>query len=102
MKILKNITFKNFTSLSFNHGIHILIQVILVPLFLTFWNLETYADWILISTIPALLTVSQFGLFAYGLNMIVIVCKQNKIAFIRLRMSPFTISLFRANEMTVT
>ena len=68
MKILKNITFKNFTSLSFNHGIHILIQVILVPLFLTFWNLETYADWILISTIPALLAVSQFGLFTYGLT----------------------------------
>ena len=28
--------------------------------------------------------------------------KQNKIALIRLRMSPFTISVFRANEMTVT
>ena len=78
MKILKNIIFKNFTSLSFQHGIGIFSQLIFVPLFLTFWKLDTYADWILISTIPAILTMSHFGLFSYGTNMIVILCKQNK------------------------
>ena len=77
MKILKNIIFKNFTSLSFQHGINILTQLLFVPLFLTFWNLETYADWILISTIPAILSMSHFGLVSYGSNMIVIAYKQN-------------------------
>ena len=72
MKIIKNIIFKNFTSLSFNHGIIIFIHLIFVPLFLTFWKLDIYADWILISTIPSILTISQFGLNSYGSNMIVI------------------------------
>ena len=77
MKILKNIIFKNFTSLSFNHGINILTHLVFVPLFLTFWNLETYADWIFISTIPAILSIGNFGLTAYGSNLIVIAYKQN-------------------------
>ena len=78
MKILKNIIFKNYTSLTVNHGINIFIHLVFVPLFLTFWNLDIYADWILISTIPGLLSISQFGLTAYGSNLIVIAYKQNK------------------------
>ena len=78
MKILKNIIFKNFTSLSFQQGITILTHLLFVPLFLTFWNLETYADWILISTIPTILAVGHFGLISYGSNMIVIAYRQNK------------------------
>ena len=78
MKILNNIIFKNYTSLTVNHGINIFIHLVFVPLFLTFWNLDIYADWILISTIPGLLSISQFGLTAYGSNLIVIAYKQNK------------------------
>ena len=78
MKIFQNIIFKNFTSLSFNHGIIIFIHLIFVPLFLTFWKLDIYADWVLISTIPSILTISQFGLNSYGSNMIVIAYRQNK------------------------
>ena len=78
MRILKNVIFKNYTSLSFNHGINILNHLIFVPLFLTFWSLETYADWILISTIPTIISIGEFGLTAYGLNLIVIAYKQNK------------------------
>ena len=78
MKIFQNIIFKNFSSLSFNHGITIFIHLVFVPLFLTFWKLDIYADWILISTIPSILTISQFGLNSYGSNMIVIAYRQNK------------------------
>ena len=78
MKILKNVIFKNFTSLSFNHGAVIIIHLVFVPLFLTFWNLEIYADWILISTIPTILSFSEFGLTSYGLNLVVIEYKQNR------------------------
>ena len=78
MKIFQNIIFKNFVSLSFNHGILIFIHLIFVPLFLTFWKLDIYADWILISTIPAILSISLFGLTTYGSNMIVIAYRQNK------------------------
>jgi len=78
MKILKNPFFKNYTSLTFNHGTHVLMNLLFVPLFLAFWNLETYADWILISTIPVLLAFGDVGLTSYGLNLIVILFKQNK------------------------
>ena len=78
MKILKNVIFKNFASLSLNHGVIIIIHLVLVPLFLTFWNLDIYADWILISTIPGLLSIGQFGLTSYGLNLVVIEYKQNR------------------------
>ena len=78
MKIFQNIIFKNFSSLSFNHGITIFIHLIFVPLFLTFWKLDIYADWILISTIPSIFTIGLFGLTTYGSNMIVIAYRQNK------------------------
>ena len=78
MKIFQNIIFKNFASLSFNHGIIIFIHLIFVPLFLTFWKLDIYADWILISTIPTIISISLFGLTTYGSNMIVIAYRQNK------------------------
>ena len=79
MKILKNPIFKNYTSLSLNHGAHILLNILLVPLFLKFWDLSTYADWILISTIPAILALSEMGLTSYGSNLLVILYNQKKI-----------------------
>ena len=76
MKILKNPIFKNYTSLSLNHGAHILLNILLVPLFLKFWDLSTYADWILISTIPAILALGEMGLTSYGSNLLVILYNQ--------------------------
>ena len=79
MKFLKNPIFKNYTSLSLNHGAHILLNILLVPLFLKFWDISTYADWILISTIPAILTLGEMGLTTYGSNLLVILYNQKKI-----------------------
>ena len=79
LKLLKNNIFKNITSLTFNHGIQVLIQLFFIPLFLTYWDLNTYSEWILISTIPALLSISELGLTSYGSNLIIILTKQNKI-----------------------
>ena len=79
IKLLKTNIFKNITSLSFNQGIQVLIQILFVPIYLTFWDLNTYSEWILISTIPALLSISQLGLTSYGSNLIVILTKQNKL-----------------------
>ena len=77
-KLLKNNIFKNATSLTFNHGIQVLTQLLFIPLYLTFWDLNTYSEWILISTIPALLTISEFGLTTYGSNLVVILNKEKK------------------------
>ena len=79
MKILKNPIFKNYTSLSLNHGAHILLNILLVPLFIKFWDLSIYADWILISTIPAILTLGEMGLTSYGSNLLVVLYNQKKL-----------------------
>ena len=76
VKFINNNIFKNLTSLSSSHGVQVLIQLLFVPIYLTFWNINTYSEWILISTIPALLSISQFGLTTYGSNLIVILSKR--------------------------
>ena len=84
MKILKSQIFKNYTSLSLNHGANILLNILLVPLFLKFWGISTYAEWILISTIPAILSLGELGLTSYGSNSIVILYnkkKKNRVNF---------------------
>ena len=74
----KNNIVKNATSLTFNHGIQVLTQLLFIPLYLTYWDLNTYSEWILISTIPTLLSISEFGLTTYGSNLIVILTKEKK------------------------
>jgi len=78
--LFKNKVFKNFSSLSLNQGSQSLIQIVLVPLYLTYWDLNTYSEWILITTIPIIITISNFGLTTYGTNLISILYnKNNKI-----------------------
>ena len=47
----KNNIVKNATSLTFNHGIQVLTQLLVIPPNITYWDLNTYSEWILISTI---------------------------------------------------
>ena len=78
--LFKNKVFKNFSSLSLNQGSQTLIQIVLVPLYLIYWDLNTYSEWILITTIPIIITISNFGLTTYGTNLISILYnKNNKI-----------------------
>ena len=78
IRLINNNIFKNATSLSVNHGVQVLVQLLFIPIYLTYWDISTYSEWILISTIPGLLSISNFGLATYGLNSIVILSKQNK------------------------
>jgi len=87
LKIFENSIFKNYLSLFFNNGSRIIISLLFVPIFLTFWGLERYADWILIISIPSILTLGDLGLTSYGLNLIVIefnknINNKNKVNFI--------------------
>ena len=57
-----------------------MIQIVLVPLYLIYWDLNTYSEWILITTIPIIIAISNFGLTTYGTNLITILYnKNNKI-----------------------
>ena len=78
-KILNNVIFKNASSLTFNQALQVLIQLFFIPIYLTFWDLNTYSEWIIITTFTTLLAISEFGLTSYGLNLTIILSKKNKI-----------------------
>ena len=78
MKPLKEIIIKNFVTESGRQGIAVLQQLLLVPLFISFWNVDTYADWIVISVIPTYLLLANFGLVTYGGNLVCIEYNKNK------------------------
>ena len=78
MKPLKEIIIKNFITESGRQGITVLQQLLLVPLFISFWNVDTYADWIIISVIPTYLLLANFGLVTYGGNLVCIEYNKNK------------------------
>ncbi len=78
INLFKNKIFKNFFSLSLNQGSQTLIQIVLVPLYLTYWDLNTYSEWILITTIPIIIAISNFGLTSYGTNLVSILYNKNK------------------------
>ncbi|RYZ88080.1 MAG: lipopolysaccharide biosynthesis protein, partial [Proteobacteria bacterium] len=52
---------KSFAAQGFGQVINIIIQVFSVPIFLHFWGKELYGEWLLLSTIPTYLSLSDFG-----------------------------------------
>jgi|GEM_PF-6645408 len=53
---------KNFYSGIFNRLVAIGLQIVLIPIYIAIWGSEFYGEWLLLSTIPAYLTASDFGL----------------------------------------
>ncbi|MDH4610292.1 hypothetical protein [Pseudomonas sp. BN102] len=51
-----------------SQAITVLIQVLSVPIFLYFWGVERYGEWILISAIPAYFALSDFGFISVAIN----------------------------------
>ena len=52
----------------FGQGVNVLIQLAGVPLFLHFWGVERYGEWLILSTIPAYLWMSDFGFASVAAN----------------------------------
>ena len=75
---LKKIIFKNFISETGRQGVTAIEHLLLVPLFLSFWEINTYAEWIIISVIPTYLLLGNLGITTYGGNLICIAYNQNK------------------------
>lgn len=52
----------NFIAVLTGKGVHLLYQLALVPVFLSQWGAEYYGAWLVISTIPTVLAMSNMGL----------------------------------------
>ncbi|RXG13094.1 lipopolysaccharide biosynthesis protein [Leeuwenhoekiella aestuarii] len=63
---------KNYFASSFGMGITFLNQIAMVPLFITLWSVEKYADWILITSISTVFAMTNLGLNDATANMFVL------------------------------
>jgi O-antigen/teichoic acid export membrane protein len=52
----------------FGQAVNVLIQLAGVPLFLHFWGVEMYGQWLILSAIPAYLSMSDFGFASVAAN----------------------------------
>ncbi len=57
----------------------IAIQLISVPVFLLFWSVEDYGRWLLLSALPAYLSLADLGLGTVAMNRMVMLHAQNRL-----------------------
>jgi len=64
---------------SFGMAITIVIQLVSLPLFLNFWNLETYGKWLILSAIPSYLSMADLGMVTAASNKMTIAMGKNNL-----------------------
>ncbi|WP_166332533.1 lipopolysaccharide biosynthesis protein [Sphingobacterium chungjuense] len=63
---------KNLAANSFGMAINFVAQIAMVPLFITFWGVSKYADWILITALSTFFAMTDMGLNRASNNEFVI------------------------------
>ena len=53
---------KNFLANLFGIGVNVLNQLVLVPFYILYWGNELYSDWIILSALAAIFSMSDIGL----------------------------------------
>ncbi|NEU10257.1 oligosaccharide flippase family protein [Flavihumibacter sp. R14] len=70
---------KNLVANLFGIGVLIFNQVILVPVYLHFWDVEVYSDWIVLTAISSFFAMSDIGLNSVTINQFVIKNEEGNI-----------------------
>ncbi|WP_018609037.1 lipopolysaccharide biosynthesis protein [Uliginosibacterium gangwonense] len=65
---MKSKLIQNFGANAFGQLVTILIQLVSVPLFLYFWGVSTYGEWLVLSSIPMYLSLSDIGFASVAAN----------------------------------
>lgn len=78
----------------FGQAVTVLIQLAGVPLFLHYWGVEKYGQWLILSAIPAYLSMSDFGFASVAANdMTMSVARGQKEAAVKTFHSTFAVIL---------
>ena len=72
MKIKLSAVKKNLIANFFGIGVQLFTQIILIPLYLIFWDIDTYSDWIILTAISSFFAMSDVGLNSVTINQFVI------------------------------
>lgn len=94
MSLYKSIL-KNFAANTFGMGVNFLSQIAMVPLFISFWGVDKYADWILITALSTIFMMSDMGLNRASNNEFVIrFHKKDYVTCSKLQTNGFLFILF--------
>jgi O-antigen/teichoic acid export membrane protein len=77
VSIYKSIA-KNYGANTIGLGIRFLEQIAMVPLFISFWGVSKYADWILITAFSSFFSMADMGLNTVVINEFVIKYQQKE------------------------
>jgi O-antigen/teichoic acid export membrane protein len=79
MSVYKAIA-KNYMANMWGIGLSFLNHIAMVPLFISLWGIDKYADWILITALSSFFTMSNMGLNTVTVNAFVIKYQQQDMA----------------------
>lgn len=65
---LKSKLLRNLGANAYGQAIAILIQLVSIPLYLHYWGVELYGEWLILSAIPAYLALSDIGFASVAAN----------------------------------
>jgi O-antigen/teichoic acid export membrane protein len=65
---LRNKLIKNFGANAYGQIVTTLIQLVSVPLYLKYWGVHIYGEWLILSSIPAYLALSDIGFASVAAN----------------------------------
>lgn len=65
---LKSKLLRNLGANAYGQGITILIQLVSMPLYLHYWGVALYGEWLILSAIPAYLALSDIGFASVAAN----------------------------------
>ena len=74
---IKNRLIKGIGANAYGQAITVLTQLVSVPLFIQHWGISIYGEWLILSALPAYLSMSDFGLGAVAGNSMVMKMAQN-------------------------
>jgi O-antigen/teichoic acid export membrane protein len=77
MSVYKSIA-KNYAANSVGLGLRFLEQIAMVPLFISFWGITKYADWILITAFSSFFSMADMGLNTFAANEFTIKYQQKE------------------------
>ncbi len=71
MKLKLSAVKKNLIANFFGIGVQLFTQIIIIPLYLIFWDIDTYSDWIILTAISSFFAMSDIGLNSVTINQFV-------------------------------
>lgn len=76
--MIKSRVLKGLMANGFGQGVTILAQLVTVPIFLTYWGIELYGEWLILTAIPAYFAMADIGFASVATNEMTMLVARNE------------------------